>query len=365
MPDSKLIVPQSYAELRRAVRLLGLLLAMVQAIFAAEETVHLPVFRVEGTPWQYARLGEVEVLTRASLHQSRAMITALLRGHRLLPDFYTQGVELPLKVLLVEERSEVIAGLKKPVRMDSDERHWRKSYYNTPGSQYETADQERQLVAANLADDPVWEVLMIRAQRLVAAQSPAFPVWVRQGLFGRCGPLQHVIGLPKTATVQIAKHSWPDAAVEPGLFPREAAEFPPFSVMFDSTRNLAGMTPGERRQFDFQTGLFARWSLFGPAKKNRNRNGYWALAEMARRGPVTEALFRECIGVDYATACSEMHAYLKSPAVGMIEVRMPQVMAEVPEAEQLEFRMATPEEAARILKNFTRLFPPEQPKSAP
>jgi hypothetical protein len=198
---------------------------------------------------------------------------------------------------------------------------------------------------------------MPRARALVAAQSPAFPDWVMQGLFGPCGAIEHAIGVPHTATVQLPKLSWPDAAVPRESFPPEAGRFPPFSVMFDSEKDITTLQPAERLQFEFQTGLFARWSLFGPARQDRSRYGYWALAEMARRGPLTEKVFQECIGVDYPTACAEMRRYLKSRRLDIIELRMPQVMADVPEAENLEFRMAEPSEVARILKSFNRLFP--------
>lgn len=343
---------------RRPLYLLGILLCGGISIWAAAENEQLPVFRVQGTPWQYARIGEIEVLTRASEQRSRTMVAALLRGQRIIPDFFMQGAKLPFRIILVDERERVIAGLTKLEQLGSDEHLWGNSYSKARGDAYEAADTDGQLLALNLADiQSLWPILMGRAQRLVTAQSPAFPEWVLQGLFGPCGPLQHVIGLPRTATVQLPKHSWPDQAVPPGIFPAEATYFPSFSVMFDPSRKPTTLTPEIRKQFEFQTGLLARWSLFGPVKTRRNRNGYWALAEMARRGSVTEALFQECIGMSYAMACAEMKAYVKTPAVGILNVRMPEVMADVPEAENLTFRVATPAEVTLILTEFKRLFP--------
>ncbi|MBA3850115.1 MAG: hypothetical protein C0502_08985 [Opitutus sp.] len=125
--------------------------------------------------------------------------------------------------------------------------------------------------------------------------------------------------------------------------------------MFDSVRKADGMSPAEKIRFQFQTALFVRWSLFGPAKNGRNRNGYWVFAELARHGQATEAVFRECYGMDWPQACAEMRAYLKSKNVGMLEVRMPHAMADVPEAERMEFRDATLEEVRRFLGEFHRL----------
>jgi hypothetical protein len=114
--------------LRRPARLLGLLLSGSIALLATEQPEPLPVFRVDGTPWQYAQIGEIEVLTRAPVHRSRAMIAALLRGQRIIPDFYMQSVKLPFRVILVEERERVIAGLAKLEQQESDEHLWGKSY---------------------------------------------------------------------------------------------------------------------------------------------------------------------------------------------------------------------------------------------
>lgn len=339
------------------VCLLGFVLSVPYTVFATEEIVALPKFRVDGTPWQYAKSGEIEILTSAPIHRTRALVTALLRGLRLFPDFYTASVRLPLVIIQVEERDEVIASLEKPEQASANERFWRKEYSESRGVGYDSVERGEHLLAANFIDVPIPEIMTIRARRLIQVQRPEFAPWTTVGLLGPCSPYQEVIGLPKTATIQIAKLSWPDPALTPEVFPNEAADFLPFSTLFDSHWDLSSTTPKMHQQFDFQTGLFARWSLFGPAKNGRNRNGYWALAEMARRGPVTETLFEECIGMTYAKACAEMRAYLKTPAVGMLNVRLKEVMAAVPEAESLEFRVATPAEVTRILSESKRLLP--------
>ena len=345
-------------KLHHPVRLLGLLLSLVQAIFAAEETVPLPVFRVEGTPWQYAKTGDIEIITRASKERSRAVVAALLRGQKVFPDFCFDGVNLPLKIILVDEPERVIGGLTRLQERQASEHDWGQGFVAFQGANHAVADKEKQVLACNLAGiQPIWEILSARATGLLLAQSPPFPQWALFGLVGSCGTFRSVIGRRGTGSVQIPKLTWPDDRVEPGIYPDAATEFSAFSVMFDPSPDLTAMTHEAGRQYAFQTGLFSRWSLFGPAKNGRNRNGYWALAEIARRVPVTEALFKECIGVDYATACAEMRAYLKSKAVGIQEIRMAQSLAIFPEAEQLEFRMATPAETDRILKDFTQLVP--------
>ncbi len=319
------------------------------------EAMELPEFRVEGTPWQYARLGDMEILTRAPAHRTRAWVAGLVRGHRMFPKFMQQPTARPLRLILVEEHKRDIVGLKKTQVREADNRRWNDGYMEHSGI-YDLADERTHVIATNLAEYPLDDsVFVARAIRILTGQQPPFPAWVLHGLAGECGPLNAVIGIPSSESVRISKLFWPDPAVKPGTYPPGAVEFPALGEMFDAARDPDAMTQAEKRKFLFQTGLFARWSLFGPVKNGRDRRGYWAFAEAARRGQATEALFRECFGMDWPGVCAELRRYLKSDGIGMLEVRLPHVMAGVPEAENLEFREATMDEVKRILSDFRRL----------
>jgi hypothetical protein len=76
---------------------------------------------------------------------------------------------------------------------------------------------------------------------------------------------------------------------------------------------------------------------------------------MARRGQATEEVFRQCYKMDWPTVGTEMRRYLKTKNTGVLEVRMPHVMADVPEADALQFKEAKPEDVKRILDEFRRL----------
>lgn len=330
--------------------------AAVLDLVAAETPTVLPEFRVEGTPWLYAKLGDLEILTGASPDRTRRMAAALLRGRRLYPDYFTSGTPLPLRLIIVDSSRRAMRGLNPIVFSEADERRWPREYSEVQTNRYDLLGEDGAVIAVNLARIPdLWMILMTWANRLVQAQQPAFPEWVTAGLFSPVGPYYGIIGIPRTTTVQLPRLSWPDPSVQTGVVPASAADFPSFAQMFDAGRKTGDVSEAERWKFEFQSALFARWSLFGRAKNGRNRGGYWAFAEMARRGQATEAIFRECYGMDWTQACALMRAYLRPKNVGMLEVRMPQVMADVPEAERLEFRDATLEEARRILGEFNRL----------
>lgn len=330
--------------------------AAVHVLAAGEEPAVLPEFRVEGTPWLYAKLGDMEILTRASPARAREMAAAFVRGKRLYPDFFVRGGSLPMKLILVDSARRTVNGLKPVGLVEADVHRWAEGYRETDDTNFGFTDGRIAVFAMNLAGEPnLWMILVEWANRLVLAQRPAFPEWITVGLFSSIGPCQGVIGMPRSTSVRLAKLSWPDPAVAPGEFPKAAADFPSFGAMFDSSRREDDLSQAERWKFKFQAALFARWSLFGPAKNGRDRRGYWAFAEMARRGQATEAVFRECYGMDWPQACAEMRAYLKPKNLGMLEVRMPHVMADVPEVERMEFRDATLDEVRRIIGDLNRL----------
>lgn len=345
--------------MHRQLRLLAIVAPVlglaVHVLFAGEAPVALPEFRVEGTPWLYSKTGEIEVLSRAAPTRARQLAAALVRGRKLCPDFITAGRPLPLLLIVAESTRNTVNGMQPAVWTEANERQWPAGYQWSHGI-HVLADENQAVVAANLGTiNDLWLVSTDWARKAVLAQRPAFAEWVTKGLFGTAGPLSTAIGVPRTTTVRFPRLSWPDEAMAPGEFPPEAGEFPDFAVMFDPARKAGGLSPAEKTRFQFQAALFARWSLFGPVTNGRNRNGYWAFAELARRDGATEAVFRECYGMDWARACAEMRAYLKPKNVGMLEVRMPHVMADVPEVERLKFRDATLEEVRRILGEFHRL----------
>ena len=332
--------------------LVGLIVAAVQSANGEEASIRLREFRVESTSWQYAKIANIEILSQVGASTVIATVSALLRGERLVPDLLLQGTNLRLMLVLVEGR-QLRPDLPPPMRqVPASPLHWDAGYTKISEGYEEFTCEETQVIALNFDAGEFRQILMDRVYRRIQAKRPRYPAWFMQGLFGG---LYQVIGIPHSTTVRFAKLSWPDPRVEPGVFPRGAGDFPSFAGMFDPISDQAAMTEPERWRYEFQAALFARWSLFGPVKNGRNRNGYWALAEWARLGKTDEQIFRECYGMSWAQACDEMRAYLRTKAVGMLDVRMPHVMTKVPEADALELREATPDEMRRILGEYARL----------
>lgn len=320
-----------------------------------EAPLQLDAFRVEGTKWDYGRVGGVEVLSQTSRGLSRHVVRSIVRAEAVFPPFVLSDTHWPTRLILLDGE-QVKDGRPPPMEVDQASlRYWGMGYFS-PTSGYESfTDEETHVFVINYSGTRPFVLLPGRVRFLLPAQHPRFPAWVVEGLIGESGCFARMIGVRKSESVRLPKVSWPDGAVEPGVYPSEAFDFPEFEVMFDPSRHAAAMADGEAKKFRFQAGVFARWSLFGPAKNGRNRNGYWAFAELARRRGVTEDLFKECYGMDWSQARGELRAFIKPKNLGIIEVRMPHVMREVPEVDAMEFREATPEEVRRILGEFNRL----------
>ncbi len=227
--------------------------------------------------------------------------------------------------------------------------------FTTQGGLRSIADESSVVITLDFGHVAPLEILTLWANNLLRIQRPSLPDWVIEGLVGQAAIFENVSGVRNTESVRLPQLAWPNPASDSEALPNDAFALPRFDVMFDPKRKVSTLPIVERWKFKFHAALFARWSLFGPAPNGRNRNAYWAYVELARRQGVSEALFRECYGMDWGQACAEMRAYLKSRNLGMIEVRMPHVMRDVPEVDAMEFREATPEEVRRILGELNRL----------
>jgi hypothetical protein len=304
-------------------------------------------------PWFLARSEDFEVLTNASVGQARDLVAGLVRGQRLIPDFLRRAGPTLVRLIVVDEPG-VRSNLTPLTANPSSARVWDEKVESYRGG-VAIVDSAAITVALNLGSItgrwPIWTALV---SRQLYMQEPSLPAWCYAGLFGECGAFSHVTGVPNSTTVMFAGLPWPDEPRAGDSFALRTGLLPEFAVMFAATRDPAKMTEPERRLFAFQTGLFVRWSLFGPAKNGRDRNAFWAFAEMARRGSASEEVFRQCYGMDWAQARRELRAYLNSKGMGVLEARMPAVMAPVPEAEHLQFREATREEVKLILGDFNR-----------
>jgi hypothetical protein len=98
-----------------------------------------------------------------------------------------------------------------------------------------------------------------------------------------------------------------------------------------------------------QSALFIRWTLEG--KKKSRREALWRFVARAAEQPVTEEMFQECFGLDYADAQDRLSDYLPTAVRGDLTLAPPVSLLTL----KLALRPATTAEIARIKGDWERL----------
>jgi hypothetical protein len=101
-----------------------------------------------------------------------------------------------------------------------------------------------------------------------------------------------------------------------------------------------------------QAALFTRWGL--EANEGAHRAGFWKFAERSALEGVSEALFQECFGFDFASAHAQLTAYLPQAVRRTAHFRP----ARMPKPPPLILRNASDGQIARIKGDWERLEVP-------
>jgi len=121
------------------------------------------------------------------------------------------------------------------------------------------------------------------------------------------------------------------------------------SVMKDLLEADPPEEPGALQMWNARATLFVRWGLYGGDRPGRR--AFWDFVALAAAEPVSEALFRNRLGMSYAWAASRLNDYLPVAAEEPVDL---QLDAE-PGLSPMPLRPATPAEVARMKGEWERL----------
>ena len=189
---------------------------------------------------------------------------------------------------------------------------------------------------------------------LLGTRAPRFPAWFIAGVEGPRGLYSHralrsslqgdSLVLPNavwtTTSETMAIQDEARKRRKDGGPPRVRTLLP-LGILFG-----ADVGPDQRDLWNAEASLFVRWGLF----RSGNRQGFLDFVRRTAREPVTEALFRECLGQGYPEVQRQLGEYLPEAASDALTVPI-----EVPAAEPLYIRDATSTEVARIVGDWGRL----------
>ncbi|MBM3855353.1 MAG: hypothetical protein FJ399_19730, partial [Verrucomicrobia bacterium] len=367
--------------MNRCCRLLSLVAGLwlgAGAVGAAEgQVVALPPFLVEEKarplPWRYAEVAGCEVLSSCPDRLTRELVANHLRLHALLGELLPPALQLKTTerptLLFVDSAQqpptsqEVMAHmaltaaeqdrLVDPVVPLDDGRLRRRPppprYTFLPNLRLWDRDtgtlfaivNEREFDANRVALTPDYVTYLVR-NRL-----PALPPWFVSGvlsLYARARITEDALTLDRldwlSAPGSAALKSGPEA--NHPLLP--LAEFFAGELLADSSAGGEGLS-----LWQAQAALFVRWGVAGRGAPRRA--ALWTFAARAAIEPVTEALFRECFGFDFAAAQRQLTEHLPEA----IRERLPLRPSQRPRLPDFPLRPATDVEIARIKGDWERL----------
>lgn len=356
----------------------GLALGALALGAAEPKVVTLPPFLVEETtkplPWRYADVGGLEVLSSCSERFTRELVAnhhrlRVLLGELLPPALQWRTTEKRLLLFVDSAQQpptsqEVVAQMllssvdpqaleNSVVPLDDGKLRRRPlppRYSFLPNLRLWDRDaqalfavvKESEFEANRVALTPEYVAYLLQ-NRL-----PALPPWFVSGvltLFTRAKFTEDALTLERL--------DWLSAEGSAALLGGAAANRPllPLADFFagDLASGEAARDPDALSLWQAQAALFVRWGLGGRGAPRRT--ALWTFVERAALEPVTETLFRDCFGLDYATAHAQLTAHLPEAMRDRLALRP----AQRPRLPEYAVRPASEVDIARIKGDWERL----------
>jgi hypothetical protein len=341
------------------------------------KVVALPPFLVEEAakplPWRYGEVAGLEVLSACPERLTRELIANHHRLHALLGELVPPSLQFRTStkrtLIFVDSAhlpptsQEVVAQLAltsvelkeldDPVVPLDDGRLRRRPppprYTFMPNLRLWDRDaqvlfaivREREFEANRVALTPDYVAYVLR-NRL-----PALPPWFISGVltvFARAKFTEDALTLDRADWLSETGSAALKAGPEANRRPLPLAEF------FAGDLSAADPAQGEALSlWQAQAALFLRWGLAG--RDAPRREALWKFVERAAVEPVTEALFQDCFGLDFATAHQQLTAFIPE-AMRERQVLRP---AQRPRLPDYTLRPASDVEIARLKGEWERL----------
>lgn len=343
---------------------------------AEDRPIALPPFIVEeatkGPPWRYAEIEGYEILSRCNDKVTRMVVEAHFKLHQLLAEILPPALQLKMSVprALILYDDELQPAASKEVI----ERMLRNSPAPPPvssglGGFRIPASVQRYSFVPNLRlwdRDSMAVFMIVRSDAfdgdrlslthdyvsfMVKSRVPALPLWFVHGFLtlyrqttfaGNQLTLERLRWISEPHTDALKK----DPKLAPPVLPLD---------------DFLGLRLGERNPdetyepleaWQAQSALFVRWGL--EANDGAHRAALWKFTERSASEGVSESLFRECFGFDFAEAQMQLAAYLRLAVQRTTHFRP----AKLPKLAPLPLRNASHGQIARIKGDWERLEVP-------
>ena len=339
--------------------------------------------RIEKSPWRYASLPGIEVLSRAPEEETNWELDALKRGlmfqNVVIPnDWYPQS-SVPYTVIIDDTNLDDVPVTQihlQPIvfRPPADALRWGDLSDRAEVSTdiAEAFDEDTYAINANVYGVPTENMACASSgiERLLDS-SPPLPAWLTAGLLGRDnGIIRQGFALvsgknegPMSSSLTLIQRV--QRAAGPGTLwvsldeteqllkqlrkdKRTRIEIPPLGELFGE----APPSDEGRPLWESEAGLFARWALLGPGRDDPGiSRAFLELVRRARREPVTERVFVECFGFGYSKMQEKLEKFLKTVLAKPTSVK---VLMPLGFPSQVT-KLATADQIGRILGDWLRM----------
>ena len=368
------------------------------------ETVIMRQFVVEATrPWRYATLPGCEVLSHCDAKTTERLVVAFAQSlaiqQAILPSDYAVASPVPITAILFDQgpvKSAPRVLVPRPVRPLSDDLLFWGATQDIPhflGGATGAFDDDTLGMCMNLWG--VWQAIgpssavFINPPILWAFRmnphTPPFPRWLDFGVYGPFGlrsfsleTTQFVLPgaqwIPQEETdAYVAALAHPPeggAGLEAARSSGGVVAMEPFIVRGHTTARAAiallpmeelfrKLKPGDGMPSDLwlaQAALFVRWGLFEKEEGEADhRAAFLNFVARASAEPVTEDIFVQCFGFDYAEMESRLARYLHKATTEVLALPYQQQAQWPPALPAFRWRWATDEDAARIIGDWERM----------
>lgn len=343
--------------------LVGWLALSVRLAAAADDVVvMLPPLEVaaelQTTPWRYAAVGNIEVLSTCSERTTRAFIQAEHRLEQVLEAFvpveFQVHLAVPKLIVLSEQKRTLSASQTLVTGFDPD----KSAAANAGAGRADRPTAVRFMPNLRLNDPDMLAVFaMIDESRFNADQlgltsdhvrfvlerrTPPLPAWLIEGLVR----LSTQMTFERDA-VKFAPAEWMSTDVTDPLR-KDAAPPRTLLPMGELLEQPCPTDPEADRRWRRQAALLVRWAMDGSEER---RTALWHYVRQSGAGAATEETFRHCFGLTYAEAHDRLSGFLPTAVADPVVVRRDE-MAPLPD---YRLRLATNSEIARIKGDWERL----------
>jgi hypothetical protein len=336
--------------------------------------------RIEKNPWRYASVPGLEVLTRASEHDTDWLLDALRRGlwveNRVIPRDWLPDPALPYTVIIDDTDISAVPTSRihaQPMTESAplDALIWGNlsSDINLSIESIGSHDSDTVAINNNLYGINTNTLMdsSISLERLSRC-TPPLPEWVVAGLTGqRCGIFREAFSLLHDPNGALEKPGPIERAAGPGTLWVSLKETQRIlklyahnphdpSVEIPPLRSLLAMVPPQdegRALWESEAALFVRWGLMLAPKEDPGMSrAFLKLVARARVEPITEKVFSDCFGFGYSAMEGKLRAFLEAVLAKptSVEWDMPSNFLE-----RADLREATSDQIGRMLGDWLRM----------